>query len=121
MPTLEFAPEVATAHLDGHKDTTVRCDDADEIDPGDRVHMVRPDGDLFAKAWVDVIAEVAIRDVPAAVDVLGGSYPHDTTADVLSALSRHYDADLAPTTEVRVLRLNMDAEYAVRPGDDRRR
>jgi hypothetical protein len=102
-PYLRFAPDYVDPIRAGDKTTTARYDFDRHLTVGDTVGLETPNGDPFATATVDVVAEMPLRVYANAN--LDAYHDYDDTADCIDALTDHYpDATIEPDTVLTVIR-----------------
>lgn len=111
---LKFAPDpretALTAHRQGRIAATARYDLADPPSPGDRLHLLTPDGDEFAVGTVENVIDTAVDRVLFHVGRDSVLYGHDDTAALASALDGYYDHDgrIGATSPVTLIYYTVD-------------
>lgn len=108
---IKFAFNYTLDILRGEKTLTARYGFDRPVSPGDFLLMEKPNGDHFANAVVEGVAEMTVFDF-AAMDADG----HRSYADVwecIEHLNRHYpDAELTPNTDLTVISWSEAADPA---------
>lgn len=88
---------------DESKDATVRYELEEVPAVGDRLRLATPDGELFAIVRVRGVTVCPLELAHVALDAHYASYPTRDPADLARELSRYYEGDLGPTSEVAVI------------------
>jgi len=100
---IEFADELVPTVLNGQKDATVRYDGFGSVQVGDTLTATTADGNPFAQINVRRTATVLAVEAHDVLAVFGADYPSETPQDVIDRLNDHYDGQIEPSENVRVL------------------
>lgn len=100
---IKFADELVPEVLNEQKDATVRYDGFESVQVGDTLAATTADGAPFAKINVRRTATVLAVEAHDVLAVFGADYPSEQPQDVIDSLNDHYDGQIDPGTNVRVL------------------
>ena len=103
MKSIEFADGHVADIQHGRKTATVRVDECEEIELGDRVMLETESGLEIEQAKITSTVETFVGGALHAIRSLDAESPAESTVDLVYGLRNHYSPEIEGRTECRVL------------------